>query len=421
LSEQIQADGSSAVKESMPPCAGAAPMSIQAQFSSLVSNSLTLKSQTQVRASAHAGNQSPREPAGALSSLQEKALGAIASETGMDVSKLKQLDPDEYTPDKVADRITKFVALGLERARANGKSEEEVQALYESAVKGAERGFKEAKDILSNLKVLEGTVAEQVDATEKLTFEGLAKLSPTQPKTETETETEATQATSTTSSLAVAERYQNAADFSLKLKTRDGDEVEVSFSRNFEAQGSFGFSRDDEGNSVAVMDVSQSEKTGYGFSVKGDLSEDELKAIQTLVQDVGKLAKEFFGGDVQKAFEQAPDVRFDSSQLASMNLTMSRSESYSAARVYEGTQRLEQPEQMQNAGRRLGHMMRELRESAERPELGFLSQTDQAAGEIMRGLVEQDDRFKQADTDQQARHQEYVQRLLSSLEPEPSN
>ena len=390
-------------------------MSIQAQFSSLVSNSLTLRSHTQV--GAQAGSPSLREPAGALSSLQEKALGAIAREIpGMDVSGLKKLDPNEYTPEKVAGRITDFVAMGLENARARGKSEDEIQALYESAVKGAEQGFKEAKDILSNLKVLEGNVAEQVGATEKLTFEGLAKLSPTQPKTETE----ATQAPSTTSGVAVAERYQNAEDFSLKLKTRDGDEVEISFSRNFEAQGSFGFSQDGEGNSAAVLDVSQSEKTGYGFSVKGDLSEDELKAIQTLVQDVGKLAKDFFGGDVQKAFEQAPDVRFDSSQLASMNLTMSRSESYSAARIYEGTQKLAAPEQ-ENAGRRLGHMMRELRESAERPQLDFLSQPNQAAGQILQGLVEQDDRFQNADADQQKHYQDYVQRLLSSLEQEQSN
>jgi len=389
-------------------------MSIQAQFSSLVSNSLTLRSHTQV--GAQAGSPSLREPAGALSSLQEKALGAIAREIpGMDVSGLKKLDPNEYTPEKVAGRITDFVAMGLENARARGKSEEEIQALYESAVKGAEQGFKEAKDILSNLKVLEGHVAEQVGATEKLTFEGLAKLSPTQAKTETETE--AARAPSTTSGVAVAERYQSAEDFSLKLKTRDGDEVEISFNRNVEALGRFAVSQDGEGNSAAVMDVSQSENTGYLFSVKGDLSEDELKAIQTLVQDVGKLAKDFFGGDVQKAFEQAPDVRFDASQLASMNLTMSRSESYSAARVYEGTQRLEQPESVQNAGRRLGHMMRELRDSFERPELGFLNQPDQAASEIMRGLVQQDSRFLEANTEQQKRYDQNLEQILNAIPP----
>jgi hypothetical protein len=387
-------------------------MNIQSQFSSLVSNSLSLRSHTQI--GTPSGDQSLREPAGALSSLQEKALNAIAREIpGMDTKGLKQLDPAEYTPDKVADRITKFVAMGLENARARGKSEEEIQALYESAVKGAEQGFKEAKDILSNLKVLNGNVAEQVEATEKLTFEGLAKLSPTQAKAETQNAT----AAAATSGLAVAERYQKAEDFSLKLKTREGDEVEINFSRNFDAQRSFAVSRDDQGNSAAVMDVSQSENTGYLFSVKGDLSEDELKAIQTLVQDVGKLAKDFFGGDVQKAFEQAPDVRFDASQLASMNLTMSRSESYSAARVYEGTQRLEQPEQIQNAGRRLGHMMRELRDSFERPEVGFLSQPDRAASEIMRGLVEQDGRFQEASPDQQGLYEQNLRQLLNSITP----
>jgi len=391
-------------------------MSIQAQFSSLVANTLTLKSHTQV--GAQAGSPSLREPAGALSSLQDKALSAIAREIpGMDVAGLKKLDPNEYTPEKVADRITRFVALGLENARARGKSEEEIQSLYESAVRGAEQGFKEAKEILSNLRVLEGKVAEQVEATEKLTFEGLAKLSPALARAEPKN----APPTAAISGLAVADRYQKAEDFSLRLKTREGDEVEISFSRNLEAQGRFGFSQDGEGNSASVLDISRSESTGYQFSVKGDLSEDELKAIQKLVQDVGRLANDFFGGDVQKAFEQAPDVRFDPSQLASMNLTLSRSESYSAARIYEGTQRLEQPESIQNAGRRLGHMMRELRETAERPELGFLSRPDQTVGQLLKGLVEQDGRFQNADADQQTRYLEYVQRLLGSLTPEQSN
>ncbi|QGU32590.1 DUF5610 domain-containing protein [Thermochromatium tepidum] len=391
-------------------------MSIQAQFSSLVANTLTLKSHTQV--GAQAGSPSLREPAGALSSLQDKALSAIAREIpGMDVAGLKKLDPNEYTPEKVADRITRFVALGLENARARGKSEEEIQSLYESAVRGAEQGFKEAKEILSNLRVLEGKVAEQVEATEKLTFEGLAKLSPALARAEPKN----APPTAAISGLAVADRYQKAEDFSLRLKTREGDEVEISFSRNLETQGRFGFSQDGEGNSASVLDISRSESTGYQFSVKGDLSEDELKAIQKLVQDVGRLANDFFGGDVQKAFEQAPDVRFDPSQLASMNLTLSRSESYSAARIYEGTQRLEQPESIQNAGRRLGHMMRELRETAERPELGFLSRPDQTVGQLLKGLVEQDGRFQNADADQQTRYLEYVQRLLGSLTPEQSN
>ncbi|MGQ9659227.1 MAG: DUF5610 domain-containing protein [Thermochromatium sp.] len=383
-------------------------MSIQPQFSSLVSHSLTLKSYSQTGVQ-QTGLASPRQPAGALSSLQEKALAAIAREIpGMEVSGLKQLDPNDYTPDKVADRIISFVAMGLENARARGKSEEEIQSLYESAVRGAEQGFKEAKEILSNLKVLEGVVAEQVEATEQLTFEGLAKLDPSRARAEAQQAT----AMAATSGLAAAARYRNAEDFSLSLKTREGDTVEIRFSRHLKAQYSLAGVRDDQGNSAAVLDVGRFENTGYLFSVQGDLNDDELKAIQTLVQDVANLAKDFFGGDVQKAFEQAPKVGFDSSQLASMNLTMSRSERYSAAQAYAGTRDLDQPESLQNAVRRLGHMMRELQDSVARPELGFLSQPDRAAGDILRGLVQQDDRFIQADTDQQALYQAYVQQLL---------
>ena len=63
----------------------------------------------------------------ALSSLQEKALNALTREIpGMDASALKKVDANEYTPEKIADRISSFVAMGLENARAQGKTEEEV-------------------------------------------------------------------------------------------------------------------------------------------------------------------------------------------------------------------------------------------------------------------------------------------------------
>ncbi|MBK1718487.1 DUF5610 domain-containing protein [Thiocystis violacea] len=383
-------------------------MSIESQLS-LVSSRFTLKSTSQSWSQGTTVGQNPSQTA--LSSLQEKALNALAREIpGMESSSLKALDPAEYTPDKVAGRIGQFVAMGLENARASGKSEEEVQALYDSAVKGVEQGFKEAKEILSNLKLLDGPVAEQVEATEKATFEALAGLSPSQSG-------EGVTETTAMTGMAVAQRYQKAEDFELNLTTRDGDKVRVSFSRNLDAQGSFAVSSDGEGNRAAVMDLSRSESSQYAFSVEGDLSVDEIDAIQNLVRDVGKVANDFFSGDVQKAFEKVSDVAFDGSQLASMNLRMSRSEQFSAAKIYEGTQRLEEPEQARS-GRRLGHMMRELRDSFEKPELGFLDQAGKEASNIMKGLVQQDSRFKDASEEQQTLYKKNFERLLSSLEVE---
>ena len=389
-------------------------MTMISTHQSLVSSTTILRSFSQV--SGQGGN-AAREPSQALSTLQNKALNALAREIpGMESTDLKSLDPAQYTPEKIAERIGQAVAMGLENARAQGKSEEEIQALYESAIKGVEQGFKEAREVLSNLNVLSGSIAEQVDATEKVTFETLAKLSPSQRAQDTQ-DAQSIQSASETKSLGIAQRYQSAENMELTLKTRDGDTVRVSFSRDLDAEGRFGMSEDGEGNRAAVLDVSRSESTGYSFSVEGDLSVEEIDAIQNLVRDVGKVANDFFGGDVQKAFEEVSDVSFDSRQLASMNLQMSRSQQYSAAKVYQETQRLEQPEQAKSE-QRLGHLMRELRESFETPALDFLDQVNQAAGQILQGLVQQDSRYLEADVDRQSIYEDNLQRLLSSIEGE---
>jgi hypothetical protein len=379
-------------------------MTIQSHFPS-VSNNIAFKSWSQ---GSNQGLRARDDASQALSRLQSKALDVLASEIpGMESSDLKALDAADYTPDKVAARIGDFVAMGLANAKAQGKTDAEVQALYESAVKGVEKGFKDAKQILSDLNLLNGKVGEQVEETEKLTFDALAKLSPSQQ--------EQAVSTPSTRAYAMAERYQRADDFSLTLKTQDGDTVKVRFSQAEMAQGAYALAEDDEGNQVELLDISRSQKTGYSFSVEGDLSEDEIEAIQSLVQDVGEVANDFFGGDVQKAFEQATDIAFDSSQLASMNLRMSRTEQYSAVQRYQETQRMETPVQ-EHAGRRLGHLRQDLSDSFQKPALDFLGQAGQFADQLMRGLVEQDTRFKDAIGEQQELYQGYLNRLLGSVE-----
>jgi hypothetical protein len=379
-----------------------AVVTLQSQLSSL-STAYTPK--TNSHASGRA-NQAVPDTAQALSGLQNKALESLAREIpGMEASKFKDLDASDYTPEKIADRISQVVATGLANARANGKSEEDVQALYESAVKGVERGFKEAKEILSNLKVLNGSIADQVGATERATFDALGEISPShQP-----------QASKGVTALAVAERYQQADDFELSLETRDGDRVKVSFSRDLSASSSMAVAADGQGNRAAVLDVSRTESSGFRFSVEGDLSADELEAIQNLVRDVGQVANQFFNGDVQKAFEQAPDIAFDRSQLASMRLHMSRSEQYSVAQRYQQTQQLQNPNQAQSE-LRLGHLTREMSESAQSPLLAFLDQAKEAVSQLMQGLVEQDSRFKDASSDQQSLYRSNLDRLLGAFE-----
>lgn len=378
-------------------------MSILSSSFSLASSSYMLKSFSQ------GGGQVSKpgdQPANALSNVQSKALGALAREIpGMDASDLAALDPSDYTPEKVAERIGQAVSAGLENARAQGKSEEEVQALYESAVKGVKQGFREAKDVLSNLNMPTGGVADQVEATEKATFNALADLAPTQQE----------QSLGAVKTSAVAARYQRADDFELTLQTQEGDTVRVRFSQDLDAQAGYAKAEDASGNSGEVLDVSLGQKTGYSFSVEGDLSAEEIDAIQSLVRDVGGVANHFFGGDVQKAFEQVSDVSFDSTQLASMDLHMSRTEQYSAVQRYQETQQMDQPASSKS-GRRLGHLMHDFGNSFQKPGLDFLKQVDQIANRILQGLVEQDTRFKDASGEQQAAYQGNLQRMMSAFE-----
>ncbi|MBK1641899.1 hypothetical protein CKO12_08445 [Chromatium okenii] len=339
----------------------------------------------------------------ALARVQDVTLKALAQEIpGMDVNTLKKRDQQEYTPDKIANRIGTFVARGLENARAQGKSDEEVQALYDSAVRGVERGFKEAKTILENLNLLNGGISEQVQATEDATFATLRQLAPSSTLAGLDTGA---------SAVGAAQRYQKAEDFQLSLRTKDGDTVKVSFSRALDAQVSLGVAADGKGNQALALDVSRSSSTGYQFTVEGNLDAEELEAMQTLVRDVSAVANQFFNGDVQQAFAQAPDIRFDDSQLASMQLRLSRSEQSTAVAQYQQTQQLE-PSPQVGAGRRLGQMARDLNDAALAPAAQFLEQARTAVNQIMEGLVRQDQRFQTASADQQTTYQNNLARLL---------
>ena len=150
------------------------------------------------------------------------------------------------------------MARGLENARAQGKSDEEVQALYDSAVRGVERGFKEAKTILENLNLLNGGISEQVQATEDATFATLRQLAPSSTLAGLDTGA---------SAVGAAQRYQKAEDFQLSLRTKDGDTVKVSFSRALDAQVSLGVAADGQGNQALALDVSRSFQ--HGLSVHG--------------------------------------------------------------------------------------------------------------------------------------------------------
>ncbi|MGY0602156.1 MAG: DUF5610 domain-containing protein, partial [Paraglaciecola chathamensis] len=71
------------------------------------------------------------------------------------------------------------------------------------------------------------------------------------------------------------------------------------------------------------------------FTVQGELDEDELNAIGTLVADASDLADEFFNGDIESAFNQALKLGYDEKELTGFALQLTRQEQTQSIQAYE--------------------------------------------------------------------------------------
>jgi hypothetical protein len=83
----------------------------------------------------------------------------------------------DVTPEATADRIVSLSTALLTRfqnQRPDSDNETTLNQFVDTIQKGIERGFSEAKEILSNLGVLHGEIETDVERTLELTTDGLA-------------------------------------------------------------------------------------------------------------------------------------------------------------------------------------------------------------------------------------------------------
>lgn len=151
---------------------------------------------------------------------------------------------------------------------------------------------------------------------------------------------------------STVEKYQQSYQYSqtmtMSLQTREGDVVQVDFRQLYAQYQSHKQEQSmQEGpkgaryfESTEAMETTAFQER-FGFSVKGDLNEGELKSIYDVFDKVDQLANEFFYGDIEKAFEKAQNLEIDFGQIKSFNLNLHKSESatmaYQQAEAYKGT------------------------------------------------------------------------------------
>ena len=117
----------------------------------------------------------------------------------------------------------------------------------------------------------------------------------------------------------------NETEFSLELRTREGDVVSLNF-RQLDYRSSA------QGNGGSVSE--QGLERLVNMSVTGDLSDAEFAAIDRMLNQVTDEAASFFEGDLLATGARLTALDFDSEQLASFALDFTRTSQIQLTQVY---------------------------------------------------------------------------------------
>lgn len=258
--------------------------------------------------------------------LNSQIAEKLKERFGEEGIELQGLQAEDFTPEKVSERILGFVS-----GRILSEQDKDKQAeLMSQAREGIERGFDQAKDILESLDVLNGKVKDDISSTYDLIQQGLGRLEDQMNgvvSNELETKQEAS---GQVQQASMQNSYSRNENTQIEIITNDGDKVLIDVFKQQSAQSSQSYSRNDEGMAYSESrNISAS--TGLSYQVQGELDEDEQKAIDDLLKDIARVSDSFFSGEVQNAFDLAVKMDFDSEELTRFSLNMDYQETRQVA------------------------------------------------------------------------------------------
>ncbi len=287
--------------------------------------------------------------------------------------------------EKIAKNVLNFVGGAIKNAQNRGADVDELNSLFEQASSGVLKGIKLAEQDLAGF--MNEEIANGISKSKSLVEEGITNLKRDifNPEVLEAQELSKPNVNFTSESVVSQESGE------LSITTRDGDSVNITF-QDFEriefsqkqAQQLSEETPQVEGgkmsqpvkndvppdvNNIANSDIDLIEKPGlkanqaqeskssststeenvvfyqessFSFSVRGELAQEELKAIGQLVSDANELAEEFFNGDIETAFKQALELGFDEQELSSFALQLTKIENTEVIKAYETVSRFDQ-------------------------------------------------------------------------------
>lgn len=265
----------------------------------------------------------PAAQAAAVGNVQETAKGAL----------------------QAAGTILKFIEARLLQDVADGATAEKLQSRLQAGLEGFEKGFRQAQELLSGLEGMTGEIQAEIDQTHDLVLQGIESLRqhfvdasaaegapssgaeeaspvPVQPERQTST---------AASSLLAREEQGGKNSFSFQLTTVDGDHVQIHASslRASILQARLSTAGGFDVNSSGIA------RDDFSLFIDGELDSGELVAIHELLSAIGDLSEQFFGGDVERAFNMAMELGYDSAEISGFALRLQHTSVQRMNQAYE--------------------------------------------------------------------------------------
>jgi hypothetical protein len=308
-----------------------------------------------------------------------------------------RIKPDFLAPDpkeskeslfdfeEIAKNVLNFVGGAIKKAQGRGDDEGELNKLFEQATSGVLKGIKLAEQDLAGF--LNEDIASGISRSKSLIEDGIANLKREifNPKSIDLDNTDQ----SVVNSITLFDEKLESRE--LSIRTKDGDTVNIIFEdlKQFELSQKQSqqnaqqenqdsktilpeqvksnnastsvvetkspatdaiedvdvITKDADAVKINTKSVEQNvffyQENSFSYSVKGELDENELRAIGQLVADTNELAKVFFNGDIQTAFNQALELGFDEQELSSFALQLTKIENTQVIKAYETVSRFD--------------------------------------------------------------------------------
>jgi hypothetical protein len=308
----------------------------------------------------------------------------------------KNTESSLFDFEEIAKNVLNFVGGAIKNAQNKGADEDKLNNLFEQASSGVLKGIKLAEQDLASF--LNEEITNGINQSKSLIEDGIAKLKRDVFNSQALNLDKPTTSSADSTSIS----YEKQESGELNIRTRDGDTVNITFEdlEQFEssqrqvqqlaqqteldkkAVGAEPVAviaepvnipidvnnaavRSAQTATPADVDVDDSEvnineadkeqpstdsiqqntifyqESTFSFTVKGELDEDELKAIGQLVAEANELAEEFFNGDIETAFNQALEIGFDEQELSSFALQLTKVENTALIKAYETVSRFD--------------------------------------------------------------------------------